>query len=295
MTSGYVALIALGCFGLGLSVGLVVLLLASRGALQFLGALNPWFARVSVATLAAISIALILIPDNGSAPGMAAVPSPSMGAGAAESSSGGNMETATEALAARLATKGGSDEDWNLLAQSYDFLGRKDDAALARQHKVSARRSLQDSIAATAPVRPMAGSPASTATLGGVAGLLAQAEEHRRKREFKQAGDLYRQVIAANGMTADAWADYADALASAAPNGSLSGEPAKAIEQALKLDPKHTKALWLKASLAHDERRYGDAIATWQTLRTLMPKGSSDARIIEANLAEDQRLAGLKD
>jgi cytochrome c-type biogenesis protein CcmH/NrfG len=52
---------------------------------------------------------------------------------------GGSMEAATATLAARLAAKGGTDEDWNLLAQSYDFLGRTDDAKLARS--TSCRRS----------------------------------------------------------------------------------------------------------------------------------------------------------
>jgi cytochrome c-type biogenesis protein CcmH len=95
-------------------------------------------------------------------------------------------------------------------------------------------------------------------------------------------------------MTADAWADFADALASSNPSGSLRGEPAKAIDRALALDPKHAKALWLKASLAHEERRYQDALVAWQQLLALVPPGSSDARIIQANIDEDRRLAGSK-
>jgi cytochrome c-type biogenesis protein CcmH len=90
-------------------------------------------------------------------------------------------------------------------------------------------------------------------------------------------------------MSADTWADYADAQASLA--GKLAGEPAKAIDNALALDPRHTKALWLKASLAHEQRRYKDALTTWQQLLTLVPPGSSDARIVEANMAEASRLA----
>jgi cytochrome c-type biogenesis protein CcmH len=136
--------------------------------------------------------------------------------------------------------------------------------------------------------------PQAAAPGGKAPTLLAQAEEHRRKREFKRACDVYRKVIAAGGMTADSWADYADALASSALNGSLAGEPAKAIDQALAMDPNHTKALWLKASLAHEQRRYQDAVTTWRKLLALVPPGSSDARIIQANLAEAERLAGKK-
>ena len=81
------------------------------------------------------------------------------------------------------------------------------------------------------------------------------------------------------------------ALASASPNGSLSGAPAEAIAKSLAMDPKHTKGLWLKASLAHEERRYQEALQTWKTLLTLIPPQSSDARIVEANIAEAKRLA----
>lgn len=299
MISGFSALTAIGCFGLGLSVGLLVLLLASRGTLQFLASVDPWIARGFVAAIAVVSIAILLIPNkNGTATSPATVSTATAMTGSSAPGSAGSMEAATEVLAARLAAKGGSDEDWDLLAQSYDFLGRTDEARRAREHKVSPRRSLQDSMAATAPVRP-AGSmptmmPQASGAGGSTAALLAQAEEHRRKREFKQACDVYRRIIAAGAMTADSWADYADALASSAPNGSLSGEPAKAIDKALALDPKQTKALWLKASLAHDEHRYQDALTAWRALLALMPPGSSDARIIEANIAEAERLAGKK-
>ena len=48
---------------------------------------------------------------------------------------------------------------------------------------------------------------------------------------------------------------------------------------------------WLQASLAHQERRYSDALATWRRLQSVVPADSSDARIVEANIAEAARLA----
>jgi cytochrome c-type biogenesis protein CcmH len=124
---------------------------------------------------------------------------------------------------------------------------------------------------------------------GEVADLLARAEDHRRKREFAQACASYAAVAARGGMTADAWADYADAQASI--NGRLAGEPARYIAAALGLEPQHAKALWLQASLAHEERRYSDALATWRRLQAVVPPDSSDARIVEANIVEAARLA----
>jgi cytochrome c-type biogenesis protein CcmH/NrfG len=295
MAHGIVLATVLGGIGLGLSVALVLALLGGRRVFEFLAASNAWALRGIAAALAAFSIALILVSGGGR-------PAPSVGAAPAAVSdgaapgTGGSMEAATGILAARLAAKGGSDEDWKLLAQSYEFLGRADQAKLAREHKVSPERSLQDAMTATAPLRPLvpAAEPRAATPDGKGAGLLARAEEHRRKREFSQACDAYRQVIAAGGMTADAWADYADALASSSPDGNLAGEPAKAIAQALALDPRQPKALWLKASLAHEEHRYQDALITWRALLALVPAGSSDARIIETNIAEAERLAGNK-
>lgn len=138
----------------------------------------------------------------------------------------------------------------------------------------------------TSPTRAPAG---ATATDGGSAATLARAEEHRRKREFRQACELYAAVAKQGAMTADAWADYADAQASLA--GHIAGEPAKAIAAALALEPRHPKALWLEASLAHEEGRYTDALATWKQLQAVVPADSSDARIVEANIAEATRLA----
>lgn len=161
-----------------------------------------------------------------------------------------------------------------------------------RQHGIPAERSLQDAIAASATIVGQGGAGMSTAAnpmQGETASLLARAEEHRRKRDFKQACELYADLARRGAMTADSWADYADAQASLA--GRIAGEPARAIEAALALEPRHAKALWLQASLAHEEGRYQDALDTWQRLLEIVPPGSSDARIVESNITEATRLA----
>lgn len=271
-------------FGLGLAAGLLVALLPrDRGPRRLLAASAPVrrYSFLAVGILAILSVAALI--DGRREPAIAVV---------AATPTAGSMEVAIAELGARLATKGGSDADWRLLAQSYDFLGRASDAELARQHRVSTERNLQDAVAVSArmlgPGKPGL-APLPSSAPGDVAALLAQAEQHRRKREFTQACDVYAVVVKRGGMTADAWADYADAQAGV--SGKLSGEPARAIAAALAADPKHPKALWLQASLAHEERRYGDALRTWQQLLALVPKGSSDARIVTANIAEATRLA----
>jgi tetratricopeptide (TPR) repeat protein len=224
-----------------------------------------------------------------------AAPSASMSSSTSPGTAGaGSMESATLALKTRLATQGGPDDQWELLAQSYDFLGRDEDAMFARQHRPAPDSDLRDAVAASAmllsgPLTQAAAAPALPVSRTQAEALIASAEQHRTKREFKEACANYAEVAKLGAMTADTWADYADAQASMA--GRLAGEPEKALAKALALDPQHTKALWLKASLAHEQHRYQDAVRTWRQLLGLVPPGSSDARIVEANMAEATRLA----
>ena len=254
-------------FALGLSLGLV---LASSVFLAW-----PELATRARAAALTPTVATPLSPAGMAAPGAAA----------------SSMEAATLALKTRLATQGGQDDQWQLLAQSYDFLGRSEEAKLAREHQTTADGGLRDAIAASAMLlsAPHRSTGAAQAGPGAAATLLARAEEHRRKREFKEACAAYYEAARLGAMTADSWADYADAQASLA--GRLDGEPEKAIARALQLDPQHPKALWLKASLAHEQHRYKEALATWRQLLAVVPPGSSDARIVEANIAEASRLA----
>ena len=117
-------------------------------------------------------------------------------------------------------------------------------------------------------------------------------DDLRRQRDLKGATAIYASLAKRGAMTADSWADYADATASM-NGGKLSGDPARYIDQALGQDPRHIKALWLKASLAYQEKRYADAVKGWAALRDALPEGSPDQNMIAANLAESARLAGI--
>jgi hypothetical protein len=59
---------------------------------------------------------------------------PAAATDASHATQAGALDEVTRKLAQRLATQGGSDEDWNLLAQSYDYMGRTEDARAARKH-----------------------------------------------------------------------------------------------------------------------------------------------------------------
>jgi hypothetical protein len=65
----------------------------------------------------------------------------------------GSMDSAVAGLERRLATGGGSDGDWELLAKSYEFLGRTDDAAAARRKQLPASTATGGAAAAGAAVK----------------------------------------------------------------------------------------------------------------------------------------------
>ena len=274
MSPGVIRSSARNGFVLGLSAGLML-----ASAFFIVKPVTP------AAMLEADSASVEAAPAASMPPSMTA---PAAGSGA------GSMEAATLALKTRLATQGGADDQWELLAQSYDFLGRSDEAKLARDHRTAPDSDLRDAVAASAMLLPGSRWSAKSASAPQAAPsraetLLASAETFRRSRKFEEACAAFAAAAGLGAMTADSWADYADAQASMA--GHLAGEPEKSLAEALALDPQHTKALWLKASLAYEQRRYDDALATWRQLLALMPPGSSDARIVEANIAEATRLA----
>ncbi len=69
-----------------------------------------------------------------------------------DSTRAGSMDAAITALQSRLAKGGGSDDDWELLAKSYEFLSRPEQAAQARAHRLPTLPAA----AASAPGAPAA-------------------------------------------------------------------------------------------------------------------------------------------
>jgi len=236
------------------------------------------------------------------------------GASAMSGASAKSMEAEVAALEARLSRDGGTADDWALLAKAYDFLGRPDDARRARAQTPKTGAGVVTQMNAGALVaaatatetRAASAEPAPVAATASVAELeqrvkanprdvqswLALAELRRAQHDNRAARDALAKVVALKGMTAQCWADYADVLASLS-EGSLTGAAGSAIDSALALDPGNTKALWLKASQAHEQRHFADALSWWKRLRSALPPDSPDARIIDGNIAEDTSLAGL--
>jgi len=222
------------------------------------------------------------------------------GATAVEQHAGGSIDGAVVKLERRLALGGGTDDDWDLLAKTYTTLGRPADAAAARQKRLPSGSAIRvagmDSSrmdgaqAGGAELQPAAPRPVAVSADARV--LLDAAAAAQSKHDFPAARAAYLKLIARNEMTADAWADYAD-VAGTLNGNSLQGEPEQDLRNALRLDPQNAKALWLLGSLQHDTKQYAAAVDSWRKLLPVLGSSNSeDARLVAANLAQDQQLAG---
>lgn len=119
------------------------------------------------------------------------------------------------------------------------------------------------------------------------------ARSYVELKQYREAADAFSRAVKRIPNDPTLLADYADALGVA--NGkTLRGEPAALVQRALKVDPKHPKALALAASAAFEDKKYRQAIGYWEELRTLLAPMSDEARGIEANIAEANTLLGAK-
>jgi len=96
-------------------------------------------------------------------------PAPATGTGGKQA---GSMDEVLTRLESRMASQGGSDTDWELLAQTYEFVGRTADARLARAHQLPAGVEAGPAPLATAVPEPAAASAGAiaSATAASVSG-----------------------------------------------------------------------------------------------------------------------------
>ncbi len=106
----------------------------------------------------------------------------------------------------------------------------------------------------------------------------------------------YRDAVTAMRKTAElrpgnpgVLADLAD-LSGMAQGKRLAGEPARLIQQALDIDPRHPKALALAGSAAFEARDYTAARGFWERLLVVLPEGSDITRSIRGSIAEATQL-----
>ncbi len=90
------------------------------------------------------------------------------------------------------------------------------------------------------------------------------ARTYMSMQAFQKGADAMAKVIALVGeQDADLLVQYADAL-SMAEGGKLSGKPLEYVDKALKLNPNHPEALWIKGIAASQTGDLNQAINTWR-------------------------------
>jgi cytochrome c-type biogenesis protein CcmH len=125
------------------------------------------------------------------------------------------------------------------------------------------------------------------------AGWALLARSYVELRRHAEAVPAYEKAVKVIQDDPQLLADYADALA--VVNGhNLAGKPEELANQALKLDPHHTKALLLAATAAFNRKDYKVAITHWEQLQQDLPADSDVLPEVKASLSEVYALAGVK-
>lgn len=140
------------------------------------------------------------------------------------------------------------------------------------------------------------GQPAAVATQAAPStaqGWMALARQYVAVSRFGDAALALRRVVEQVPPNASLLADLAD-VTSMAQGKRLAGEPARLVQQALDLDPRHVKALSLAGSVAFEARDYAAARGYWQRALDVLPAGSPLARSLQGSVLEATQLEGAQ-
>ena len=102
---------------------------------------------------------------------------------------------------------------------------------------------------------------------------------------FKESAEAYGRLARLVPDDAQVLADYADALGMS-QGRSLEGRPYELAKQALKIDPRHQKALALAGTAALDAGDLALASAHWRALAAQLPAGSPEEAQVRTILDE---------
>lgn len=116
-------------------------------------------------------------------------------------------------------------------------------------------------------------------------GWLMLGRSYTALGRYRDAATALRRAQALVPADATLLADLADAVGMAS-NKRLAGEPARLVQQALDLDPRHVKALALAGSVSFEAKDFASARRHWGQLLAVLPAGAPMARSVQANLAE---------
>ncbi len=124
-------------------------------------------------------------------------------------------------------------------------------------------------------------------TPGDLEGWSLLARSQMTLGRYAEAVAAYQKAMAIKPDDPSTLTDYADALG--VQNGrTLEGEPARLLEQALKLDPRHIKALVLVGTLEFQRGNYAGAQKRWQEVVNIGPAGDGLVELAREGVAQAQ-------
>lgn len=123
-------------------------------------------------------------------------------------------------------------------------------------------------------------------------GWMILARTYYTMSKFPEAASAYQRLTRLVPDEPDLLTDYADALAMS-HGRDLSGKPSELVQQALKINPTHWKALAMAGTAAFDRKDYKAAVEYWEKLRASQPPDSPIAKSISASIDEARKLDGL--
>lgn len=120
-------------------------------------------------------------------------------------------------------------------------------------------------------------------------GWLMLGRSYTALSRYRDAATAFRRAMALLPGNPHVLTDLADVLAMA-NNKRLAGEPARLVQQALDLDPRHVKALALAGSVSFESKDFSAARGYWQRLLAVVPADSPMARSVQGSLAQATQL-----
>lgn len=119
------------------------------------------------------------------------------------------------------------------------------------------------------------------------------ARSYQFMKRYPDAVQAYEKSIKLGGdQSADVLASYADAVAMATDK-KLTGKSIELLDQALRVDANHVKALWLMGTAKYQNKDFRGALEYWERLYVVLPSGSEEANQIGANISELKANLGL--
>lgn len=188
---------------------------------------------------------------------------------------GFSSQRRTAAVIALLLTLGSAGVYWRLGTPSAI------EAAAVQKPRDDQVEQMVNSMAARLKANP--DNPNGWAMLGRSYKVMGRFDE--AEQAYLKAGELVNTVP-------DVMVDYADLLAVRA-NNNIEGKPLELVNKALALNPRHPMGLMMSAAAAYRRSDFKYAVVQWEKLLTVLQPGSSDARQVEADIANARARAGM--